>query len=92
MEVTDELIRCGALGLDPAANDHRRVTYHDSCNGARASRLGGIPGGQFFVPRRVLRTVCNHYVEMARNTIREAAFCCGAEGAASSPTTSWSCG
>ena len=37
-----------------------------------------MPGGQFIVPRRVLRAVCNHYVEMARNTTREATFCCGA--------------
>ena len=80
VEVTDELIRRGAVTLDPAANDHRRVTYHDSCNIARASRLGDIPGGQFIVPRRVLRAACNHYVEMARNTTREATFCCGAGG------------
>ncbi len=80
VEVTDELIRRGAVILDPAANDHRRVTYHDSCNIARASRLGDLPGGQFVVPRRVLRAACNHYVEMARNTIREATFCCGAGG------------
>ena len=83
VEVTDELIRRGAVTLDPTANDHRRVTYHDSCNIARASRLGDIPGGQFIVPRRVLRAVCNHYVEMARNTIREATFCCGRGGRAS---------
>ena len=80
VEVTDELIRRGALTLDPAANDHRRVTYHDSCNIARASRLGDIPGGQFIVPRRVLRAACNHYVEMARGTTREATLCCGAGG------------
>ena len=80
VEVTDELIRRGALVLDSGANDHRRVTYHDSCNVARASRLGDEPGGQFTVPRRVLRAVCNHYAEMARGTIREATFCCGAGG------------
>ena len=80
VEVTDELIRAAALVLDPGANDHRRVTYHDSCNVARASRLGGVPGGQFTVPRRVLRSVCNHYVEMARGAVREATFCCGAGG------------
>lgn len=80
VEVTDELIRRGALALDPGANDRRRVTYHDSCNVARASRLGDIPRGQFVVPRRVLRAVCNHYVEMPRGTVREATFCCGAGG------------
>ena len=80
VEVSDGLIRAGALTLDPSANDHRRVTYHDSCNIARASRLGDVAGGQFSVPRRVLRAVCNHFVEMPKGTTHEATFCCGAGG------------
>jgi Fe-S oxidoreductase len=47
VEVTHDLIQRGALTLDKSANDERRVTYHDSCNVARASRMGSIPGGQF---------------------------------------------
>src|SRR5512134_1908555 len=34
-ELTWDLIQRGALTLDPEANDHRVVTFHDSCNVAR---------------------------------------------------------
>jgi len=79
-EVTWELVRKGALTLDPEANDHRVVTFHDSCNVARASRMGDRPGGQFEIPRALIRAVANHYVEMRADTIREATFCCGGGG------------
>jgi len=80
VEVTHELIERGALTLDAGANDARRVTFHDSCNIARASRMGDIPGGQFVLPREVLGAVCNHFYEMREDTIREATFCCGGGG------------
>ena len=79
-EVTYELIRRGALVLDREANDHRVVTFHDSCNVARASRMGDMPGGQFVIPREIVRAVANHFHEMAPDTIGEQTFCCGGGG------------
>src|SRR5512145_1551320 len=79
-ELTWDLIRRGALTLDPEANDHRVVTFHDSCNVARASRMGYTPGGQFEIPRAIIRAVANRYVEMAPGTTRERTFCCGGGG------------
>jgi len=80
VEVTHDLIERGALTLDASANDERRVTFHDSCNIARASRMGDVPGGQFELPRAVLRAVSNYFFEMREDTIREATFCCGGGG------------
>ena len=80
VEVTHDLIKRGALTLDPSANDERRVTFHDSCNIARASRMGNIPGGQFVLPREVLSAVCNHVYDMRADTIGEATYCCGGGG------------
>jgi Fe-S oxidoreductase len=68
-EFTSDLIQHGKLKLDKSRNDHRRVTFHDSCNPARAL-------GLLEEPRHVLRTVCNHFYEMPENTIREQTFCC----------------
>ncbi|MFH1176079.1 MAG: (Fe-S)-binding protein [Acidobacteriota bacterium] len=68
-EFTADLIKHGKLRLDPSRNDHRRVTFHDSCNPARAL-------GLFEEPRYVLRNVCKHFFEMPENTIREQTFCC----------------
>ncbi len=42
--------------------------------------MGGKVGGQFELPRAVLRAVCNHYFDMAPETIREQTFCCGGGG------------
>ena len=36
-------------------NDRFVVTFHDSCNVARGSRMGGMPGGQFEIPRAIVR-------------------------------------
>ncbi|GAB4371286.1 MAG: (Fe-S)-binding protein [Acidobacteriota bacterium] len=69
-EFTADLIRHGRLRLDPSRNDHRVVTFHDSCNPARAM-------GMLEEPRYVLRHVCNSFHEMPENTIREQTFCCG---------------
>jgi Fe-S oxidoreductase len=68
-EFVADLIRHGKLNLDPSRNDHIRVTFHDSCNPARAM-------GIFEEPRYVIRNVCNHFYEMPENTIREQTFCC----------------
>ncbi len=79
-EFTWDLIQQGRLKFDKEANDHRVITFHDSCNVARASRMGGYPGGQFDIPRNIIKAVANHFVEMAPETIREATFCCGGGG------------
>jgi Fe-S oxidoreductase len=68
------------LKIDKSANDDRRITFHDSCNVARASRMGNFPGGQFVLPREVIKGVANHYFDMAPETIHENTFCCGGGG------------
>jgi Fe-S oxidoreductase len=70
MEFLADAIRHDKLDLDKSRNDHIRVTFHDSCNPARAM-------GIFEEPRYVLNAVCNHFYEMPENTIREQTFCCG---------------
>jgi Fe-S oxidoreductase len=68
-EFTSDLIHHNKLKLDPSRNDRYRVTFHDSCNPARAV-------GLLEEPRYVLENVCNHFFEMPENTIREQTFCC----------------
>ncbi len=68
-EFTADLIRHGKVKLDPSRNDHWRVTFHDSCNPARAL-------GLFEEPRYILKSVCRSFYEMPENTIREQTFCC----------------
>jgi Fe-S oxidoreductase len=80
VEITHELMQRDALAIDPSRNDHRIVTFHDSCNMARASQLGSSPRGQFELPRAILRKSCNHFVDMADATINEFTYCCGAGG------------
>jgi Fe-S oxidoreductase len=80
IEFTHDLIKRGALTLDKSANDDKRVTYHDSCNVARASRMGNMPGGQFVLPREVIKACVNNYYDMAPETIHENTFCCGGGG------------
>ena len=79
-EFTWDLIQRGALTLDKDANDHRVVTFHDSCNVARASRMGDLPGGQFEIPRAIIRATVNRYHEMSAGTTHEQTFCCGGGG------------
>jgi Fe-S oxidoreductase len=79
-EYTWDLIERDALKFDKTANDHLVITFHDSCNVARASRMGDLPGGQFEIPRNVIKAVANHYVEMSDATTREKTFCCGGGG------------
>ena len=69
-EFTADLIKHGKLELDPARNDNKIVTFHDSCNPSRGM-------GMLDEPRYVLQNVVNHFYEMPANTIREQTFCCG---------------
>jgi len=79
-EFTHDLIQRNQLTLDPSRNDNKTVTFHDSCNVARASNMGGISGGQFSIPRDIIKAVCSHYVDMAKDTTHGATFCCGGGG------------
>lgn len=79
-EFTYDLLQRGAIKLDKSANDHRRITFHDSCNVARASRMGDMPGGQFVIPRALLQASANHFFDMAPETIHDSTFCCGGGG------------
>jgi len=69
-EFTADLIKHGKIKLDPSRNDHWKVTFHDSCNPARAM-------GLLDEPRYILKNVSNNFFEMPENTIREQTFCCG---------------
>ena len=79
-EVTYDLIQQGKLNLDPSKNDDMVLTYHDSCNVARASRMGSEPGGQFKIPRAIIKASCNHFYDMSSETIKEGTYCCGGGG------------
>ena len=79
-EVTHDLIQRNQLTLDKSANDDKVITFHDSCNISRGSRMGNRPGGQYEIPRAILQACCNHFVDMASDTIKEATFCCGGGG------------
>ncbi|MBI5050680.1 MAG: (Fe-S)-binding protein [Nitrospirae bacterium] len=79
-EFTLDLVKKGALKIDKTANDNFTVTFHDSCNVARASRMGDTPGDQFTIPRELIKSVCTKYVDMQADTIRERTFCCGGGG------------
>ncbi len=69
-EFTADLIKHGKLKFNPTRNDNKIVTFHDSCNPARAM-------GLMEEPRYIIKNVCNHFYEMPPNTIREQTFCCG---------------
>ena len=79
-EFTHALIQQGKLRFDKSQNDDKVLTYHDSCNVARASRMGDKPGGQFEIPRAIIRATCNHFYDMGEETIRDRTFCCGGGG------------
>jgi Fe-S oxidoreductase len=80
LEFTWGEMQKGTLNIDKSLNDDMVVTYHDSCNVARATRMGDEPGGQFTIPRNVIKAVCNNYVDMAPETTHEKTFCCGGGG------------
>ena len=79
-EFTWDLIQSNKLNFDKSENDHRVMTFHDSCNVARATRMGDKAGGQFEIPRNVIKAVCNNYVEMDAETTKEGTYCCGGGG------------
>ena len=79
-EFTYDLMQQGKLRFDKSKNDEFRLTFHDSCNVARASRMGDEPGGQFTIPRAILRAACNHFFDMAPETTHENTLCCGGGG------------
>lgn len=79
-ELTHGLIQDGTIKLDKSGNDHMVLTYHDSCNVARASRMGDTPGGQFTIPRDIIKACCNHYYDMPEHAIKEGTYCCGGGG------------
>jgi Fe-S oxidoreductase len=70
IEFVADLIKHGKLNLDPSRNDYINLTFHDSCNPARAM-------GFFEEPRYVIKNIVNKFHEMPENTIREETFCCG---------------
>ncbi len=80
LEFTYNEIQKGTLNIDKSANDDMVLTLHDSCNIARASRMGDKPGGQFEIPRAVIKAVCNNFVDMAPDTIHDRTYCCGGGG------------
>jgi len=80
LEVTIGEIEKGTLRFNKEENDHMTLTFHDSCNIARASRMGDAPGGQLEIPRQVIKAVCNNYADMHPSTINDATFCCGGGG------------
>ena len=80
LEFTSDCLDKGILNLDPSENDWMTLTFHDSCNIARASRIGDYPGSQFETPRKVIKAVCNNFEDMADETIHDRTFCCGGGG------------
>ncbi|MCG6869183.1 MAG: (Fe-S)-binding protein [Gammaproteobacteria bacterium] len=79
-EYTYDLIQKGKLKLDKSENDHMVLTFHDSCNVARASRMGDKPGGQFEIPRAIIKAACNNFHDMPDWGIKEGTYCCGGGG------------
>ncbi len=79
-ELTDELLERGSLKLDQSVHEDKVVTFHDSCNVARASSMGKYPQDVYQIPRRLLRASCATFVDMAADSIREKTFCCGGGG------------
>ncbi len=77
-EFTLDLLNRGALKIDKSANDDVVVTMHDSCQVARGMEMGGHPEGQYDIPRGVIKGVCNRFVDMPQETIKERTYCCGA--------------
>ena len=79
-EVTHDLIQKNVLALDKSANDEMILTFHDSCNVARASNMGGILGGQFSIPRDIIKSSVNKFFDMDDESINEKTYCCGGGG------------
>ena len=80
IEFTYDLIQRDKMSFDKSKNDHRVVTFHDSCNVARGSNMGDIENGQFILPREVIKAACNNFSDMHKSTIKSTTFCCGGGG------------
>ena len=80
LEFTHDLIKNGGIKLDASANDDMVLTFHDSCNVARGSRMGDVEGGQFIIPREVIKASVNKFYDMDPSTTCEKTFCCGGGG------------
>lgn len=80
LEFTKDCLDRNILNIDKTENDHMTLTFHDSCNIARASRIGDTPGSQFTTPRQVIKAVCNNFHDMSADTINDQTFCCGGGG------------
>ena len=80
IEFTYDLIQQDKLLFDKSKNDHRVVTFHDSCNVARGSNMGDIENGQFILPREVIKAACNNFADMSKGTIKASTFFCGGGG------------
>jgi len=79
-ELSYQLLQGGRITLDPARNAGKVVTFHDSCNVARGAGMGNIKGGQFSIPRALLRASVPTLVEMSADTTHQKTFCCGGGG------------
>ncbi len=79
-ELTWDLIERKVITLDPEANDKHIITFHDSCNVARGSGMGDYPGGQFEIPRNIIKAAANKFYDMSDATTLEKTFCCGGGG------------
>lgn len=79
-EVSDQLLTQGLIRLDPSRNAGKVVTFHDSCNVARGANMGDEMGGQFLIPRRLLKASVPTVVDMSGDTIGQKTFCCGGGG------------
>jgi Fe-S oxidoreductase len=42
--------------------------------------MGSKPGGQFSIPRELIKAVCNNFYDMPEETIKEGTYCCGGGG------------
>ena len=79
-EFTHSLIKEGRVRLDRSVHDDKVITFHDSCNVARGSRMGVRPRDIYSIPRELLKAACSRFVDMAPDTICENTFCCGGGG------------
>ncbi|MFK8079634.1 MAG: sulfate reduction electron transfer complex DsrMKJOP subunit DsrK [Granulosicoccus sp.] len=79
-ELSYQLLQAGSITLDAERNAGKVVTFHDSCNVARGAGMGGVKGGQFSIPRALLRASVPQLVEMSEDTIQQKTFCCGGGG------------
>jgi Fe-S oxidoreductase len=79
-EFTNDLLNENKLRMNKEENDHMKLTFHDSCNVARGAGMGRVEGGQFTIPRAVIKASCNYYYDMDQDSIHDATFCCGGGG------------